>query len=267
MKIFLVIFILGMTFPRKLIGEESKGPPKKSGPPHGLSFGVGYFFSESPYKGVKKKKNPIPMIRYSSPLFSVMGQKILYHPSMGKGLQFSLSFNFFEGYEADDSPFLKGMDKRKGTIYAGLGFKKKVKKLKLHIHLEKDALGRHGGLKSQLQLKTSLPISVFLNKGLGLSLPFTMMHFGAGVVFWDEKYTNYYFGVKSFESKIGRRIYRTNDALFLNGSFNLTMMFKKMSVVAGITKSFLPKEVKNSPIVDKTSLLRVFMGISYSLGS
>ena len=84
----------------------------------GLGMGVG--FDKRPLRDFDNELKPLPLVLYESQRLSVFGARIDYKlPSYGP-LSFRLRARYAnDGYEADDSPYLTGMEERKGGYVVG----------------------------------------------------------------------------------------------------------------------------------------------------
>ena len=235
-------------------------PIGRKGPPDGWSVGAGFIHSESPYTGVKDKNFPIPYFTYKKQRLFIRGLNVDYNFYESNHLKASAILDgmlFGSGYEAKDSTTLVGMDERKGSIRAGGGVSGRFNKIQIRGKILKDILGVHGGIDGELGLGYNFPISVLFT-----DFPFTMIGLSLGYKFYDQKYINYYFGVKPSEALANRSTYTSKRAQspFLS-SFLRMQLSKKWSFMTILKIEWPPSEITNSPIVDKnklTSLLAFF---------
>lgn len=232
------------------------------GPPDGVSAGVGYIYSSSVYRGIDNKHLPMPFVSYKKGNLNIRG--------------FSASYQFFEkgsfkasaivdakffagGYEDSDSPFLSGMDERKGSLYGGGSFSFELGKVGFSANLLKDMIGVHGGLEGDFGAGIDFPISIFFK-----SMPFTMIGLNAGMMFTSESYNNYYYGVKNSEVLRDRAAYKTTSSLspFLR-SFVRVSLSEKWTLMTIYQLTWLADEIKGSTIVDEKKKFSLIAFLTY----
>ena len=205
-KLFLVAAIIIMS---PIFAQNRRGPPE------GFTAGVGAIYVSSLYKGQEYRFQPIPSFSINYGRFSMFGPRLAYRVlgEQGNGISLIALPAFFDGYDAEDSPALSGMDARKGTANVGASFNYRIKGITLLGSYTKDILGIHGGSSASLSLRTGIPINVIFK-----SLPFTFIGFGAGVRYSSESFVNYYYGVKQSEAALDRPAYFSTSALnpFIN---------------------------------------------------
>jgi outer membrane protein len=234
----------------------------KGGPPEGISAGVAAIYVSSLYKGQEYRFRPIPSFSINYGRFSMFGPRLAYRIAGEQGNSVSLIAlpNFFGGYEAEDSPYLRGMETRKGTASLGLSFNYRIKYITFQGSYTKDVLGIHGGSSASLSVRSGIPINIFIK-----SLPFTFLGVGFGANYNSESFINYYYGVKYNEVTSGRLGYVSSGALnpFINFTMR-TQISADWMFMTTYNSEYLSSKIKNSPIVNKDSVYRIFSNLSYS---
>jgi len=156
------------------------------------------------------------------------------------------------GYESADSPALAGMEDRDGGLWGGATLTWKTPVVKTSLEWLSDASNKSKGQQLQLQVDRRLAFG---------SLSVTPR---AQVQWQDKKYVDYYYGVRASEALPGRPQYTGKAAT----SFGIGMRFDyqvapKQTVFLDLSTSRLPNEIKNSPLVDRSSVSKVGIGYLY----
>jgi outer membrane protein len=256
-KLILIFIYIISILPITAFGEINR-----KGPLEGLSLGAGYIYSRSVYSGVRSRHISIPFFSYKSGNFFLRGFNGSYklHDKGNLKSSFVIDGNFFSGgYEADDSSILSEMDERKGTISVGTQLSLKVNKLQFSVKILKDLINVHGGIEAEFDIGTRFPISILFK-----SMPFTMIGASYGYKYSNEKYNNYYYGVKVSEANVGRSSYSTSSSLSpYFSSFVLMNLAPRWTLMSIYRVQWIPDEIKSSPIVDKDKLFTVITFITY----
>ncbi|MDB5774382.1 MAG: outer membrane protein [Herbaspirillum sp.] len=214
-------------------------------------LGIGVAASRSPYKGVSNRTNVLPLVLYESKYIHFFGNAVdLKLPSV-ENFTFTLRAKYAlgDGYKASDSPTLSGMDERKGTIW--LGGTAAWQNPYARLSLEALTAGNKGNT-----LK------------LGIEHAFQFGQFKltphAGATWMDSKYVDYYYGVKSNEVTATRSFYAgkstTDFEVGVRADYALT---KNQLILIDVGNSYNGSGITNSPLVDKSSSLKVLAGYLY----
>lgn len=236
-------------------------PPGKD-EPEGSSWGLGLaaISAQKAYKGMDRETKALPMISYENRYVKLGGPNLeLKLPgielSESQRLNFGIVTKLFDGagYEAGDSPALAGMAERKSSVWFGakMEWENDLADVKL------EWLGASGNSKGQ-RLTFGLERKIMLSPSLML-IP------QVGVEWVDKKYVDYYYGVRANEATAGRAAY-TGKAT-VNPEINLTGIYrfdKHHSMMLNVGVRSLGKEIKDSPIVGRSTENRVMLGYKYS---
>ncbi|CAM4095840.1 MipA/OmpV family protein [Paracidovorax anthurii] len=226
--------------------------------PSGWGLGLGVSSRQRPYAEAGSKTSAIPLIYYENSWVRVIGSgaelklgRKEFGPSNAVSFGLKLQYDI-EGYEAKDSPRLRGMEERKDSFWGGAGVTWSNPIANVSAQVLADLSGNSKGQKMQLQLDRR-----FTWNRLAVT-PRVQAQ-------WlDAKYVDYYFGVRSSEALPGRPQYTGESAMAM--SFGVRMdyaLMPRQSVFLDVSSTRLPDEIKRSPVVDRSSLSRVTVGYLY----
>lgn len=232
-------------------GKEGEASP--------WSLGIAAISKQQPYAGIDRETRVLPMLGYENSWFrfSGLGAEIKL-PRLDINDRQSIDFRLLgrfdmSGYEADDAPILNGMDERKGGFWAGAKATWRNDIAHLSAEWTADASGHSKGQRFGLSLEKTLRFG-----------PQLMLTPRLGAAWLDKKYVDYYFGVRSHEVRAGRAAYSgqagVNTELGLRGVY-LFDRHHSMFIDVGVTG--LAKEIKKSPLVDRSTENRVLLGYLY----
>lgn len=219
------------------------------------ALGIGIAARQQPYLGAERKTTGLPVLFYENPWvrFAGVGAEFkLFKQDFGdsQAITGGLKIKYEDhGYEADDAPVLRGMEERKGGFWGGAVAAWRNPVANLSVEWLGDLSGHSKGQKAMLQLDRRI--------GFG-ALALTPRVQGQWM---DRKYVDYYFGVRAAEALPDRAAYSGQSAwateVGLRVDYALTpqhMLFMDMATTR------LPDEIRQSPIVGRSSLSRVFAG-------
>lgn len=231
----------------------------KEGEASSWGLGAAAISKQQPYTGMDRETRVLPMLSYENSWFkfSGLGAEVKL-PRLGLNERQSIDMRLvgrfdMSGYEADDAPILNGMDERKSGFWFGAKATWRNDIAHLSADWSADASGHSKGQRFGLSLEK--------NFHLGQQLMLTPR---LGAVWLDKKYVDYYFGVRAHEVQAGRAAYSgkagINTELGLRGAY-LFDRHHSMFVDVGVTS--LAKEIRNSPLVDRSTENRVLLGYLY----
>jgi len=226
--------------------------------PSGLQIGGGVLVTGRPYKGIDSRVIGIPFIMYEGKDWSFKGTRFDYKLSEEdtftvKGLLRLRT----EGYDADDSSALRGMDDREVTLDAGLCFAYKRRWGTVRFESLTDTLGKNNG--QELALSFSKPIYAPCNLKKLVIAPF------AGAEWRTTSLNDYYYGVRPSEEVPGRSPYKASadTNIFIGMSCNYRLN-NDASIFAMIKNTWLGDEIQDSPIVNKDYAISIVAGLVYN---
>jgi len=221
--------------------------------------GVGAIVTKNPYKGIDTESHAIPLFLYRTDRFSLFGPMMSYSFFKDDDWEISaLAKMRFEGYEEDDSRFLRGMDDREWTLELGGACSKTFSLGKLTADITGDILDEHRGYEINLAYSHDFRGALKIH---ALSVTPSI-----GVNYRSPQLNDYYYGVRAREVLAGRPEYKVGDTIGLiaGARINYTLS-KNLSLMGLISFEWLGDEITNSPIVDEHHLETFLLGIIYRL--
>lgn len=222
-------------------------------------LGLAAFSAQQPYTGVDRENRALPLISYENQYVRVFGPVVefkAYSVDLGGSQRIDLRVTGkydFSGYEAGDAPILNGMRERKSGFWAGAKVTWRSGIVDVSAELQADVTGKSHGRRASLGLEKNWRIGEH-----GMLTP------RVSTVWLDKKYVDYYYGVGADEARAGRAAYvgksGVNAELGLRGAY-VVDAHHSMFVDLGVTK--LSKQIKNSPLVDRSTENRVGLGYLY----
>ena len=251
-------FVAGLTFAAAAFAQQPPGKDEPDGSSWGLGLAV--ISAQDAYKGMDRETRVLPMLSYENQYLKLSGPNLeLKLPGLKLGtsqrLNFGIVVDLFGGggYEAGDSPALAGMAERKSSVWAGAKVEWENDVADVKLELLGDASGKSKGQRVALGLERKWMLS-----------PKVMLVPQVGVEWVDNKYVDYYYGVRASEATAGRATYvgkaTVNPEISLTGIYRFD---KQQSLMLNVGVKSLGKEIKNSPIVGRSTESRVMMGYMY----
>jgi outer membrane protein len=239
------------------------GPGDPDGPegPPGTQWGLGagVIVKQDAYKGIKRETMAVPLLRFENEYVEFGGLELeVKLPSLQLGEGSRVNFGIvgeadLSGYEAEDAPILAGMAERKGTLWVGAKAEWDNEIANLSAAWTADASGNSKGRKF------SLGIEKEWHRGEhAMVTPYITAHR------LDEKYVDYYYGVGAAEASAGRAAYVGKGGVNVDVGLRAMYLFDEhhsMLLDVGITR--LAKEIKASPLVDRSSTNQLILGYMY----
>jgi len=163
-----------------------------------------------------------------------------------------LSFEL-DGYDADDSSFLAGMENRDFSLGLGIAAEYDWSFLDIKASVRRDVLNNSDGLIAELSVGTDFIETPSYAVGLEL-----------GLSYYDSHYSDYYYGVLATEATAGRPAYEVdstlNPSVQLGGFYRLNQNW----AITGIAKhTFFDSNIKDSPIIDANGETTFILGVAY----
>lgn len=217
-----------------------------------LGFGLG--MERKPYRDFDDKAMAIPMLGYENRWVSLAGPSLdLKLPSAGP-VAFRLRARYAaDGYEAEDSPHLVGMEERKASVWLGAAAIWRGEAANLTAELLADASGHSKGTRFKLQLDRRFGAGAF-----GITPR-------VGVHWVDRKYVDYYYGVRASEASAGRARYEGEAATQLELGLRVDYaVAPRQTVYLDLSTTRLGSGIRNSPLVERSSQTGVRVGYLYS---
>ncbi|MGA9854341.1 MAG: MipA/OmpV family protein [Gammaproteobacteria bacterium] len=217
------------------------------------SLGLGLAISQPGYVGVSRQITPLPLVFYHNGRFFFAGVSVGYVPFNGQHYSFAiLAKPRINRLSASDSSQLAGIQTREWSIDGGGRFSVFGKWGRLNASVFTDLLHRYNGIESDLDYQ--YPIH----------MPGWTLSPGIGVAWYNSPLTNYYYGVSSAEVAPGRPAYSPGRATNPFVQFDLRVPFgNRWQLLGGVKYMHFARSIQDSPIVDRSGTLTVFLGMSY----
>lgn len=221
-----------------------------------VSLGVGAASSTSVYRGEDNDVYPIPVLNYESEQFYFRGLGGGYYLWNDGANRLSLTAYYlplgFKRGDNDDQQ-MKQLDKRRGTLMAGMAYSHRADWGEVRTVLAGDTLDYSNGFVWD---------TAYLYRFTLGDLSLTP---GIGATWFSENMNRYYYGVSSKESaRSGFARYRPDDGwspyLELSANYQINSNWSTWAV-GRYTR--LSDEVKDSPIVDRSYNALMSVGVSY----
>ncbi|MEA9389475.1 MipA/OmpV family protein [Acerihabitans sp. TG2] len=221
------------------------------------SLGASALHATSPYRGADDKTLPFPIVNYDGDSVYLQGLSAGYYLWKDPQNQLSLTAEYLPfGFKPSSNDYgdMKHLDRRDGTVMAGLRYKYSAQWGIIRTAFLGDILDNSNGLTADLAYLYPF------NRDKLTILP------GIGASWASSNQNDYYYGVSQSESRrSGIKAYDAGDgwspyaeltAIYaLNENWNASLM-------ARYTR--LSSEVKDSPMVDAKSTTLIGVGMTYS---
>ncbi|HEY0956701.1 MAG TPA: MipA/OmpV family protein [Roseateles sp.] len=226
----------------------------QNGPPSSLTIaGVGAGATLEPYRGVDTKARVLPLLIYENEWVSVALPSVGLKLGSTGPVKYRLTGRFgFDGYKAKDSDYLRGMDRRKESLWVGGAAIWDTGMGELSLELQGDALGHSKGRMISLEYERRFDFG---------DLAVTPR---LGVRNVDRKYVDYYFGVKPTEALTGRPVYLGKSTTQTEGGLRFTYATSRNETLfLDVSGRLLGKAVEDSPLVERSYQASLFAGWMY----
>ncbi|QEI06387.1 MipA/OmpV family protein [Pigmentiphaga aceris] len=245
---------LSCTLPAMAQAPGGNGQPSTT-----WSVGAGVISAQKPYTDISRDNKVLPLVQFENQYIEIFGPKIgLKLPSFNINASNQLNFNLVakydgSGYEAKDAAILNGMRERKGGFWGGAEVEWKNDLADVKAAWLGDLSGNSKGQQFSLGVERTWKVGGKL-----------MLTPRAGAIWQDDKYVDYYFGVRDSEARVGRAAYTGKSGTTAEvGLRAIYMIDQRHSLFADLAMSSLPKSIKNSSLVDSSTENRVMLGYTY----
>lgn len=222
-----------------------------------LGVGAAVIYSQSPYKGGDDHYLPFPNINYDGDSFYIHGLQGGYYLWKDPANQLSLTIlgssqNFKRG--DTNNRQLKQLDNRRMTMMGGLAYRHVAEWGIVRTMIAGDMLDNSDGFLGDMAYLYRF------QQGAFSLIP------GIGVQYNSSNQNDYYYGVSYAESRrSGLEHYKADDSW--NPYLELTANWainRSWNATVGGRYTRLSSEVKDSPMVSKSSQASVWTGLSYT---
>jgi outer membrane protein len=222
---------------------------------HGI-IGGGAIIQTEPYKEVSGKIFPLPYVIIRRGHFFLEGLR------MGLRMVESENGNIdlilkprLEGFDADDSDYLKGMDDRDYSLDGGIATRLQHGMVELNFMAVTDLLDRSDGQEIHLSVGNTYIIA---NQMAMLTPSF-------GLKWQSGDLVNYYYGVQPHESREDRPVYLGKSTLNYIAALKTSYLLTKRSTLfGGVEYEHLGKDITDSPLsANDKPIIKLFLGYGW----
>ena len=231
-------------------------------PASSWALGIGAITFDKAYAGIDREHLPLPFIQYENRWLSIAGPQVGFKllrldPAPSHTLDLDLVLRYDgSGYDDDDiedTPILAGMRERKSGAWAGARIEWKSNWAVLSAEALGDASGNSKGKRFNLGVERTWHI--------GERVTITPR---VGATWQDDKYVDYYYGVRADEARPGRAAYRGESGVNAEvGVRGMYMFDRRHSIFVDLEVARLADAIKDSPLVDRSTENRVLVGYLY----
>lgn len=217
------------------------------------ALGLGVGFDKSPLRDFDDKAEALPLLLYEGQRVSVFGTRIDWKlPSYGP-LTLRLRARYAnDGYEADDSPYLTGMEERKGGVWLGAAATWRMGASSLAMEVLA-ATGDAEGKRLTLELNRE-----FRSGALTVTPRITG-------TWYDDKFVDYYYGVRTSEARPGRVAHVGEAAGTLEAGVRFGYAIERRhNIFVDVSATGLGSKMKDSPLVERATKKSVKLGYLYA---
>lgn len=221
-----------------------------------IGVGAGAMVQSSPYRGAESVRvQVIPAITYIGERIQILGPFAQVGLVHWPRVRLAATARYRLGaYDEEDSDYLEGMGDRKDSLFGGLAMQAPLAwGVRMSAGYEHDVLDRVGGGFGRLALRRgwqagrfSVAPSVAVN-GLTPEL------------------ARHEYGVRAAEAREGRAEYRPDGAVNLELGLGMAVEWREAwRVMLNGSVEFLAKELRDSPLVDESTVFRGFFAVNYT---
>jgi len=224
-------------------------------PPPRWTFGAMAIQRDAPYRDYDEGLWAVPLLRFEGERAYIRGLRAGIVLAEGGGFSFGPVAQLrTDGFDAEESDVLAGMDDRNFSIDAGLAAAWRDDDVgQFELSAVTDVLDRSGGEELELSYTALFRASGFR------FVP------QLAVRWQDEDLLDYYYGVRPEEALPGRPEYHPGSALTPELSVLAERpLSKRWTLFARVGHSWLPSEVRDSPIVEDGGRTTLALGVGYS---
>ena len=248
--------LFSFLFPTQATAEESAFPDKLAIADE-LTIGMGGMVSIRPYKSYKTLWTPFPIVYYEGKYAYVRGftagVKLINLGFLEISAFAEYDYSSFDpNYTSDNQ--LRKLSNRRDSASAGMGAQLITPFGMLHASGARDILGHSNGFTGIIGYMNSIEFG-----------PLELIP-ATGVLWSDSNYNNYYYGVNDDESrKSGLNSYNAGGGVspYVKLTINYSLS-SSWEILCGGELEFLNNTTKNSPMVNKTSIYSLMLGLSYT---
>lgn len=217
------------------------------------ALGGGVSVVQKGYRDIDRDVLPMPLISYESKWISasvpVLDVKLYTADTLSLRLRTRYAR---DGYDTDDSPFLAGMEDRKGSVWIGGAMLWRPQFANFSVEVLCDVSGYSKGSRAKVQAERRFAFGAF---GVSPRL---------GAEWVDSKYVDYYYGVMAAEVRSGRGFYQGDSTANIEAGVRLDYSFARRHIVfLDVRSTRFGSAIKGSPLVDQSGQSGLSLGYIY----
>ena len=220
---------------------------------NGWSLGVAVISSPEPYVDADNETLVVPALSITAGRFSFRGIAAAWQ--LGEWGDFEAEAILrarFSGYDAEDSPFLEGMEDRRKSADLGLELTWERERFGLRLTPAVDVLGRSDG------------VEVGLDAFVPIRFGPVRLEPRVGAAWQSADLVDYYYGVRPEEARPGRPAWRGESTVNATaGLFVFSPLTQRLLLQSFLRLERLGPEIEDSPIVADATALTAFAAVSY----
>jgi len=247
-------FVLGLGMASIASAAGSEASSKSS-----WGLGLAAVSTQKPYAGIDRDNIAFPLVYFENKYLRVFGPgvELKLHSldiDNSQRIDFRLVGKYDgSGYEDDDADILEGMSERKGSFWAGAKVQWETDLVDVSAEWLADVSGNSKGQRFNLAVERTWRFGEHV-----------MLTPRLGATWLDKKYVDYYYGVETDEIRIDRPAYEGKSGVNLQLGVRGSYIFDAHhSAFLDLGVTSLPEEIKDSPLVDRSTENRVLMGYMY----
>jgi len=231
-------------------------------PASSWALGIGAIAFDKAYAGIDREYLALPFVQYENRWLSIAGPQVgvkllSLDPAPAHTVNLDLVVRYdgsgYDDDDIDDTAILAGMRERKSGVWAGARIEWKSNWAVLSAEALGDASGNSEGKRFNLGVERTWHI--------GERVTITPR---VGATWQDDKYVDYYYGVRTDEARPGRAAYRGESGVSAEVGLRGTYAFdRRHSIIVDLEVARLADEIKDSPLVDRSTENRVLVGYLY----
>ncbi len=222
-----------------------------------FTIGIGALYKDKPYEDYdnSEKTNAVPIVLYQGEHFFVRGATLGWDILDSDVWELAIIGEVLnDGYDSSDSDFLVGMSDRDPSFGVGGHVVWKPESLGLKLAVVSDIADNSEG--------TQVRGEIFYTHRTGNWL----FRPSASIVWQDDDYNDYYYGVRSREAAAFRPAYSADEGS--NFRWSAVAIYQQQTsplmFMAGVRYDQLADEIDDSPIVEDNNELTALIGIAYT---
>lgn len=216
-------------------------------------LGAGVAVVQKPYRDIDTDVLPLPLLSYENRWISAAVPRLDLKLNASEAFSLRLRAKYAgDGYDADDSPYLSGMEDRKGGVWAGGAMIWKTGIVDLSAEVLGDVSGESKGTRAKLLAERR-----FASGAFGITPR-------VGVEWVDSKFVDYYYGVKTSEVRADRAFYEGESTANVEVGVRMDYtLARRHTLFLDASATRFGSGIKDSPLVDSSSQTALSLGYIY----